>query len=392
MTTGGPGGGTGRLSRLRLALVVGIAFAAIAGAVAPWPTGAGQPVAQSSPFVWTEVAPAAAPPALFAGMLLVYGNDGLTSAQVHAISAATDGSVTPVYARELSIASGSRAFPDIPVLAMTVDAPSYALAAGRPALAAALRQGAVLSATEATLRRARVGSRLSFSDGRHLTVSAVVDDHVLGGLELAVPGSFHAVRTAQADYLIVADGGRPAATARAIRVALRGVPLRVTSSTANGYFSSADSVLTQLQIKARFGEFAMRRTGGTGMVQDPGWIDRHLVSVRVPQLGRITCNRGLVAALRAAMTEVTDRGLGSTVHTADFQYEGGCWNPNIVPGAVGTVSRHSWGLAVDINVDTNGFGDPPHQDARLVAIMRRHGFTWGGTWLVPDAMHFEYVG
>jgi hypothetical protein len=92
------------------------------------------------------------------------------------------------------------------------------------------------------------------------------------------------------------------------------------------------------------------------------------------------------------MAEVTERGLGSTVHTADFQYEGGCWNPNVVPGSVGTISRHSWGLAVDINVDTNPFGERPHQDARLVAIMRRHGFAWGGTWLRPDAMHFEYVG
>jgi hypothetical protein len=23
--------------------------------------------------------------------------------------------------------------------------------------------------------------------------------------------------------------------------------------------------------------------------------------------------------------------------------------------------------------------------------MREHGFTWGGDWLVPDGMHFEWV-
>jgi hypothetical protein len=325
-------------------------------------------------------------------MLLVYSTDGLTAAQVHAVSAAADATAVPVYVRELAIASGLRSYPDIPVLAMTVDPGAYARAAGRPELADALATGAVLAATEAGLRHAAVGSRLAFSDGRRISVSAVVDDHVLGGLELAVPRSLRAVPTSRADYVLVDSGTDRTATAAAIRRALPAVRLRVTSSSANGYLSSADSVLTQLEVKARFGEFAMRRTGGSGLVQDPRWVDRHLVTARVPQLGQVTCNRGLLVALRSAMTEVTARGLGSTVHTADFQYEGGCWNPNLVPGPVGTISRHTWGLAVDINVDTNPFGERPRQDARLVEIMRRHGFAWGGRWLRPDAMHFEYVG
>jgi hypothetical protein len=385
--------GLGRVGRLRLVLVAGIAITAVAGTVAPWPTGGAQPKVGSSPFIWTAVSPATVGPSrLFAGMLLVFGTDGLTAAQVRAVGQAAGGSVVPVHLRELAIASGLRSYPDIPVLAMTVDAVPYAEAVGRPELAAALEQGALLAATEARLRHADVGSRLLFSDGRRLTVSAVVDDHVLGGLEMAVPRSFRAVPTAQADYLLVAAGTRRTETAQAIRRALPAVPLRITSSSANGFFSSADRVLTQLQVKARFGEFAMRRTGGTGLAQDPAWVAKHLVSVRVPQLGPVTCNRGLVADLRAAMAEVTDRGLGSTVHTADFQSEGGCWNPNVVPGPVGTISRHTWGLAVDINVDTNPFGERPRQNARLVEIMGRHGFAWGGRWLRPDAMHFEYVG
>jgi hypothetical protein len=31
------------------------------------------------------------------------------------------------------------------------------------------------------------------------------------------------------------------------------------------------------------------------------------------------------------------------------------------------------------------------QDPQLVETMARWGFTWGGFWLVPDPMHFEYV-
>ncbi|MGH2726880.1 MAG: M15 family metallopeptidase, partial [Actinomycetota bacterium] len=39
----------------------------------------------------------------------------------------------------------------------------------------------------------------------------------------------------------------------------------------------------------------------------------------------------------------------------------------------------------------NPYGEKPRQDPRLVALMERWGFTWGGRWLVPDGMHFEFV-
>jgi hypothetical protein len=54
------------------------------------------------------------------------------------------------------------------------------------------------------------------------------------------------------------------------------------------------------------------------------------------------------------------------------------------------VSRHAWGAAVDINAAANPFGSLGTQDPRLVAVMKEWGFTWGGDWLSPDPMHFEY--
>jgi hypothetical protein len=54
------------------------------------------------------------------------------------------------------------------------------------------------------------------------------------------------------------------------------------------------------------------------------------------------------------------------------------------------LSYHSWGTAFDMNVGDNVRGETPHQDPRMVRILARYGFEWGGTWIVPDGNHFEF--
>jgi hypothetical protein len=46
---------------------------------------------------------------------------------------------------------------------------------------------------------------------------------------------------------------------------------------------------------------------------------------------------------------------------------------------------------VDLNVSENQLGAEPRQDRRVVEVFQRWGFTWGGQWLIPDAMHFEFL-
>ena len=71
----------------------------------------------------------------------------------------------------------------------------------------------------------------------------------------------------------------------------------------------------------------------------------------------------------------------------------GCWNPRYIRPTTGRssgISRHAWGAAVDLNAESNPQGSAGTQDPRLVEVMLEWGFTWGGDWLVPDPMHFEY--
>ena len=54
-----------------------------------------------------------------------------------------------------------------------------------------------------------------------------------------------------------------------------------------------------------------------------------------------------------------------------------------------TLSNHSFGTAIDLNVQDNLRGVPGKMDRRVVAIFKRFGFAWGGDWRWTDPMHFE---
>jgi hypothetical protein len=93
----------------------------------------------------------------------------------------------------------------------------------------------------------------------------------------------------------------------------------------------------------------------------------------------------VIEPLRAAFQEIADAGLGWTVRGSL-----GCWNPGIIPSS-GGISRHAWGVAVDVNQPENPRGQLGQQDPRLVQVLADHGFTNGEAWLVPDPVHFEWI-
>lgn len=56
-------------------------------------------------------------------------------------------------------------------------------------------------------------------------------------------------------------------------------------------------------------------------------------------------------------------------------------------------SNHSWGLAVDINWQSNPQGThTTNIPVWMVQLMWSYHFYWGGWYDDPDPMHFEYVG
>ena len=93
--------------------------------------------------------------------------------------------------------------------------------------------------------------------------------------------------------------------------------------------------------------------------------------------------------MRGALTEVVRAGL-----QGGLGRYGGCYAPRLIRGgdSGGALSRHSFGIAVDVNIRNNSYGGRVSMDPRIVDIFRRWGFAWGGTWIRADGMHFEYHG
>lgn len=125
---------------------------------------------------------------------------------------------------------------------------------------------------------------------------------------------------------------------------------------------------------------------GDGTIRiDPEWIRRNIVTVDLPILGRTQCHRVMVPQLAAALNEVIALGLQDLI--TDYS---GCYVPrHMLWDPSRGISRHAWGLAFDINVPTNGYGQAPTLDIRIVDVFRRWGFKWGGDFAIPDGMHFE---
>ena len=289
----------------------------------------------------------------------------------------------------------------IPIDATGVDPATFArfLPAADRSVAAALAHGeGVLGATSAELRGLGPGSTMEFTGGVSVRIAAVLPDQVVGASELMVSRRTGAAIGIDRDrYLFVQVRSSVHVTSRSLAAKLRrllpvglGIDRRmqVRAPGETPYLRAGDAVMPPVLIKALFGEFATRPVpGNPGYLQiQPSWVRRHLATVRVPLLGAVTCNRAIIPQLRGAMAELRRRGLGSLVQSYD-----GCFAPRFInrdPSAM--ISHHAWGVAIDLNAATNVYGGAPHQDPRLVRVMERWGFIWGGSFIVPDGNHFEY--
>jgi hypothetical protein len=261
-------------------------------------------------------------------------------------------------------------------------------------LRATLARGdAAMGEITARLRGAAVGDVIDLEslDGTvvPIRIGAIVPDDELRWSEILIGASVIPGLEVDRPYSVMAWGTNGAPLAAAIRIWTSGPAVRVLDGLGE---TPTDPVLPMAVVKERFGEFAIAPAGGDSVEIDRAWRDTWIVTVDFPIVGVTRCHRMVVPYIRAALDEVERTGLAGELDRTDFQIAGGCYNPRFNRGADPgySLSRHSWGIAVDFNPTTNPYGGEPTLSLEVVEIFKRWGFSWGGGWSVPDGMHFEW--
>lgn len=98
---------------------------------------------------------------------------------------------------------------------------------------------------------------------------------------------------------------------------------------------------------------------------------------------KIYMNADLFPAFHKFLLNCFDRCLIEEIKTFD-----GCYNVRKIRGST-LWSLHSWGLAFDINAQTNQLGQDPTLSPQIVKAALDAGLDWGGYFKRKDGMHFQ---
>ena len=259
----------------------------------------------------------------------------------------------------------------------------------------------VVGASSATLNGIRTGDDLTLLGWSGSTVrvqvGAVEPDATIGGAELMMSVATAATLGLDRPFSVRVWGFADALAADTVRKEMlkvgAGQPIRAWSSKR---VPTIDDTISQSQLKRLLGAFWIKR-GLVGALQvDPSWKAANVGIVDLPIVGRVTCNVTVGRAAAAALAELRDNGLASLINGAGSRRFGGCFSARVTRSITGNsghnLSRHTWGAAIDLNPSENPYGGQSKMDPRVIDAFHRHGFAWGGTFIVPDPMHFEYTG
>ena len=286
-------------------------------------------------------------------------------------------------------------------MATMVASSTFVRAIGGDAMADIVARGQVLMGeTSAKVRGAQVGDVLLLRDRkfwmRPFTIGAIVADEFVNSGDLFMSSSAAALLGGMpVSQIAITDIVSPSSVLSGLKKKgiTIGTEFRLRTSWDR---KNPDGTLGTATTKKLLGEFSYRPTVGSSILVAGSWTSSNIAwKMRYTdiKLGN-SCHRIVVDAIQGALTEIKKSGLSRFVNTQNSNRYCGCFvgRYNRLAGNFGAPSRHAWGMAIDINTDTNPQGGVPQMNCAVVRIFRKWGFAWGGNFWPADGMHFEYVG
>jgi hypothetical protein len=130
---------------------------------------------------------------------------------------------------------------------------------------------------------------------------------------------------------------------------------------------------------------------------DPAFEREYIVPITLPynlrlawdhrkNISTFKCHTLLADRFNAVFEDVARQGFASKAISF-----GGCFDFRLKRSDTG-LSTHAWGIAIDLNPETNQTGTRGDMAPEIITIFQKFGFVWGGDWkgATRDPMHFQY--
>jgi hypothetical protein len=184
------------------------------------------------------------------------------------------------------------------------------------------------------------------------------------------------------------------------RVAAAAAPAPVAAKKVNLREDGTIRPLTVSELEKTFGKFAYTSNANGSIAIDLQWTSVNIVPFMHPLLDAIgvhglRVHRLAEARFKAAFDNI--QMAGSAV-SDQLLTCGGTFVPRHIARDIHRpLSSHSWGVAVDLNVEWNAYHHPPQRPGMrgsvydLLPFFTEQGFAWGGHFSAAssDGMHFE---
>jgi hypothetical protein len=152
--------------------------------------------------------------------------------------------------------------------------------------------------------------------------------------------------------------------------------------------------MTQNEVIERYG--VANKTGAGYLVKIDLPYPMYLNWQTSTYVKKIECHKLIAEPLKNVFKDILAHYGLAKIKELQLDDYGGCFNYRLMRGSTQTLSRHSWGIAIDLDPDRNllketkktaRFARPEYKP--MIDIFYKHGFISYGVESNYDWMHFE---